>query len=555
MKNALKNNVIRAIDQARTKGLLQSMGDIPGLVIEAPRDPSHGDWATNAAMLMAKVEKKAPRKIAEIILANLNDTDGYLERVEIAGPGFINFTLSRKWWEQTLRRIIKQNRDYGRGEHGQGRKVQVEFVSANPTGPLHVGHGRGAAIGDALARLLDAAGFNVQKEYYINNAGKQMQTLGRSVWYRHLELNGKTVDYAPEFYQGEYIKDLAVKLQEQQGEKYLDMDENQAVDQIYPWAADEILDGIKNDLNMFGVTYEEWFSEKSLYQNGLLSATLDDLRRRGHIYDRDGAVWFATSRLGDDKDRVLVKSTGEHTYFATDIAYHQNKYKRGFSLVINLWGADHHGYVPRMKSAVEAMGYGRDQLEVLLVQLVNLLRGGVPVAMSTRAGQFVTLKEVVDEVGVDAARFMFLTRNSDNSLDFDLDVAKRQSADNPVYYVQYAHARICSVFRAALAEGLEMMDPEKIDLSRLKEEEELTIMKLLAAYPELVQGAAISLEPHRLTHYLIELAKNFHPYYNRFRFISDDRDLSLARLVLAGAVRQVVSNGLGLIGVSAPEKM
>lgn len=555
MKNFLKNRVFQAIDQARTKGLLSSTGEVPGLVVEIPRESAHGDWATNAALIMARTEKKPPRQIAEAVVSNIEDPESYLDRVEIAGAGFINFTLSRKWWEQIVRQILRQGQDYGRVDVGQGRKVQVEFVSANPTGPLHVGHGRGATVGDALARLLAAAGYDVQREYYVNDAGRQMQTLGRSVWYRYQERYGRTVDYAQDLYQGDYIRELADRLAVEQGARYLDMEEDQSIDQIYPWAAGLILDGIRDDLNAFGVVYDRWFSEKSLYRNGLLTTTLDDLRRRGFIYDRDGAVWFASTRLGDDKDRVLVKSSGEHTYFASDIAYHRDKYSRGFSLVVNLWGADHHGYVPRMKSAVQALGLGRDQLEVLLVQLVSLLRGGVPVAMSTRAGQFVTLKEVVDEVGVDAARFMFLTRSSDNSLDFDLDLAKSQSADNPVYYVQYAHARICSVFKTAAAEGLELPGPDQADLSYLKEDEELIIMKLLAAFPGVVEGAAVNLEPHRLTHYLLELAKSFHPYYNRFRFVSDDRDLSRARLVLAQAVRQVVANGLGLIGVSAPEKM
>jgi arginyl-tRNA synthetase len=523
--------------------------------VEVPRDATHGDWATNAALVLAKPERKAPRDLAQIIIDHLDDPEGFIEKTDIAGPGFINFTLSAKWWHRVVKNILAQGQSYGRVDIGENKKVQVEFVSANPTGPLHVGHGRGAAVGDALASLLDAAGFDVEREYYINDAGRQMHTLGRSVWYRYLELNGKSVDFPDDHYQGDYIRDLAQELKDKHGDRFVEMTDHDAVAEIYPWAAEQIGNGIRDDLAAFGVEYNVWFSEKSLYNNGLLKATLDDMRERGHIYDKDGAVWFATEKLKDDKDRVLIKSSGDHTYFASDIAYHRDKFKRGFDTVIDIWGADHHGYVGRMKAAVKALGYDRDQLQVLLVQLVNLLRGGTPVAMSTRAGQFVTLKEVVDEVGVDAARFLFLTRSSDSPLDFDLELAKTQTKDNPVYYVQYAHARITSVFKKAEAEGFTEVDPESADLTLLVEEEELGLMKFLAGFPQLVEGAALAREPHRLTHYLTELAKKFHPYYNRHKFVSEDKALSRSRLVLAQAVRQIVANGLGLLGVSAPDSM
>jgi arginyl-tRNA synthetase len=555
VKKMLYERVLASIESARQAGVLTGTGQPNGLTVEVPRDATHGDWATNAALVLAKPERKAPRDLAQIIIDHLDDPEGFIEKTDIAGPGFINFTLSAKWWHRVVKNILAQGQSYGRVDIGENKKVQVEFVSANPTGPLHVGHGRGAAVGDALASLLDAAGFDVEREYYINDAGRQMHTLGRSVWYRYLELNGKSVDFPDDHYQGDYIRDLAQELKDKHGDRFVEMTDHDAVAEIYPWAAEQIGNGIRDDLAAFGVEYNVWFSEKSLYNNGLLKATLDDMRERGHIYDKDGAVWFATEKLKDDKDRVLIKSSGDHTYFASDIAYHRDKFKRGFDTVIDIWGADHHGYVGRMKAAVEALGYDRDQLQVLLVQLVNLLRGGTPVAMSTRAGQFVTLKEVVDEVGVDAARFLFLTRSSDSPLDFDLELAKTQTKDNPVYYVQYAHARITSVFKKAEAEGFTEVDPESADLTLLVEEEELGLMKFLAGFPQLVEGAALAREPHRLTHYLTELAKKFHPYYNRHKFVSEDKALSRSRLVLAQAVRQIVANGLGLLGVSAPDSM
>ena len=555
MKRILAEKIQAAIIKAKEAGLLNGSDDTPGLTVEVPKIAAHGDWSTNAAMVMAKTEKKSPRDISKIIIDHIDDPEGYIERIDVAGPGFINFTLSRKWWENVVRDILAKGEAYGRNNSGRGRKIQVEFVSANPTGPLHVGHGRGAAIGDSLARVLTAAGHDVSREYYVNDAGRQMQTLGRSVLYRYLELHGQKVDFHKDLYQGDYIRDLAVTLKNDHGDKYLALPEEQAVEEIYPWAASRILETIKQDLENFGISYDCWFSEKSLYANNAVDQTIADMRERGRIYDQDGAVWFASSALGDDKDRVLIKSSGEKTYFASDIAYHRDKYRRGFDLVINLWGADHHGYVPRMKSAVQALGYHPDQLEVLMVQLVSLTKGGEPVAMSTRAGQFETLKDVLDEVGSDAARFFFLTRSSDSHLDFDLDVAKSQSADNPVYYVQYAHARIASVFLNAADKGRKTTDLDQADLGLLEVEEELSLIKHLAAFPDVVSGAAANLEPHRLTHYLTELAKKFHPYYYKYKFIGDDPRLSEARLALSAAVKQILANGLYLLGISAPEKM
>lgn len=555
MRKILKEKVKAAVKKAFNNGELVSEQPPASLTVEAPRMAEHGDWATNAAMVMARAEKKKPIDIAEIIIKNIEDPDGHIAKTEIAGPGFINFTLSEKWWHHVVRDVIRQGAQYGRVNLGEGKKVQVEFVSANPTGPLHVGHGRGAAVGDVLARVLDAAGFDVSREYYVNDAGRQMETLGRSVFYRYLQMFGRDVDFHKDLYQGDYIKELALEIKERDGDKWLDASEEDAVAELYPWAAYRILDGIKEDLAEFGVKHDVWFSEKSLYSNGMLNDTMADLKTRKKSYEEDGALWFSSEELGDDKDRVLIKSNGDHTYFASDIAYHRDKFQRGFDKVINIWGADHHGYVGRMKAAVEALGYAEDQLEVILVQLVALLRAGEPVAMSTRAGEFVTLKEVVDEVGSDAARFFFLTRSSDSGLDFDLELAKTESKDNPVYYVQYAHARICSVFKMAESEGVAVPNFKEANLVRLVEEPELSIMKQLAAFPDLIEGAADQLEPHRLTHYLLELAKKFHPYYNQHRFLTDDAELTDARLVLSMAVRQVVANGLQLLGVSAPEKM
>jgi len=530
--------------------------EIPaGLTVEAPKQAGHGDWATNAALVATKALRRPPRDLARDLIESIDDPEGYIDRMEVAGPGFINFVLSGKWWAHVLGEVVSHGDRYGRSDMGRGVRVQVEFVSANPTGPLHVGHGRGAAVGDVLARVLEAAGYEVEREYYINDAGRQMQTLGRSVYYRYLELWGRPVEYAPDLYQGDYIRELAAEVKDRDGERHLDRPEAEAVADLYPWAADRILDGIRRDLEAFGVRFDQWFSEKSLVARGRVEEAFGDLRERGHIYDQDGALWFAATRFGDDKDRVLVKSNGEKTYFASDIAYHRDKFGRGFDRVIDLWGADHHGYVPRLRSAVQALGYEPERLEVLLVQLVNLLRAGEPVAMSTRAGEFVTLEDVVAEVGADAARFFFLTRSSDSSLDFDLEVAKSQSSENPVYYVQYAHARIASVFKTAAERGLGRPTPDQADLSLLALDEELALIKQLAAFPDVVAGAAAKREPHRLTHFLIDLAKTFHPYYKDHRFVGEDEALSRARLVLAGAVKQVVANGLILLGISAPEKM
>ena len=523
--------------------------------LEVPRVEAHGDFATNIALTLAKPNKCSPRDIAASFVEQLADGDGYFARVEIAGPGFINLVISPSAWFQILDEIHRLGHDYGRSHLGHGRSVQVEFVSANPTGPLHVGHGRGAAVGDALASILEATGHRVEREYYINDAGTQIETLGRSVFLRYQQLLGRQVDFPETCYQGDYIQARAREMQKIHGDSYLNVSEEEALPLFSDYAGKRILDGIRNDLQEFGVNYDRWFSEKSLYENGAVDRVIETLKAAGHIYEKDGALWFRSTVLGDEKDRVVVRANGMTTYFASDLAYHQDKYLRGLDLVIDLWGADHHGYMDRMYAGVMALGQEREALRLLLVQLVNLLRKGQQVTMSTRAGEFVTLRDVIAEVGRDAARFIFLTRRSDSPLDFDLELAKEKSADNPVYYVQYAHARISSIIRLAEEQKLALDVKEKLDFNRLNLPEEIALIKQLSLYPEVVENSARFLEPHRIPYYLTQLASAFHSYYKHHRIIQDDLALAQARFNLVQAIRVVIRNGLGLLGVSAPEKM
>ena len=529
--------------------------DLPDPVIERPKQAEHGDLAANLAMQMAKPCRMAPRQIAEAIKKHLDHPS--LASVDIAGPGFMNFTFKPEAWMAVLADIMAKGADYGRSNQGAGKKTMVEFVSANPTGPLHVGHGRGAVLGDVLARLLAFTGYDVATEYYLNDAGNQMNTLGRSLIIRARQAKGSGEPFPEKHYQGDYMKDLAAEyLQTPEGAAAsLDVDDADAVSAAAAWCGGRILDGIKDDLKAFGVELETYYSEKSLVQAGAVQKGFDRLSEKGYLNEKDGALWFASSEFGDEKDRVVKRSNGETTYFASDIAYHHDKFGRGFDWLIDIWGADHHGYVPRMKAAVQAMGYERDALSLILVQLVNLLRAGEPVAMTTRGGQFVTLREVVDEVGKDAARFVFLTRRSEAQLDFDLEVAKQKSMDNPVYYVQYAHTRVKSILRKAADEGIVLPDPAKIDLAKLELPEEVGLARLLDQYPEIVAGASEALEPHRITYYLRDLAGAFHSYYNAQRVLVDDQAVADARLVLVQAVGLVLAGGLGLLGVDAPETM
>jgi arginyl-tRNA synthetase len=554
MKERLRDHIRKALQDCYARGILQS-GLIPEIALEVPGRADHGDFSTNLAMVLARPEKQAPRKIAEILVAALGEGSCAWGRIEIAGPGFINFFLTERYWFSILDEVIRQGSQYGRSRLGAGKKVQVEFVSANPTGPLHIGHGRGAATGDAVASVLAAAGYEVEREYYLNDAGNQMETLGRSLFLRYRQLLGEPVDFPQDCYQGVYIKDLAGEVLEQEGRRLLEIPENEAVSYFAAYGGGKIRNGIDEDLRAFGVGFDHWYSEQSLYDRGEVERGIALVKERGLAYEKDGAIWFRTTDFGDDKDRVLVRSNGATTYFASDVAYHKEKYDRGFDLVIDVWGADHHGYVPRMKAVLAGLGRDTDDLKVILVQLVNLLRGGEQVAMSTRSGEFVTLREVIDEVGRDACRFFFLMRRSDSQLDFDLELAKKQNNENPVYYVQYAHARVCSINRNAAEQGIKQPTLGEVDFDRLTLEDELTLVKLLSRYPEAIEGAAVHCEPHRVVFYLQDLAARFHSYYNKGRVLGDDLETGKARLYLVNAIRLVLENALLLLGVSAPERM
>jgi arginyl-tRNA synthetase len=530
---------------------------ISAIEVEIPKDTTHGDYASNVAMVLAsRVGKKLPpRKIAEVLIEHIDDRDNILEKVEIAGPGFINVFIRENVWATLLKEIEEREDDYGTSDLGNGKKILVEFVSANPTGPLHIGHGRGAVVGDVLANILSASGYSVFREYYINDQGNQMNNLGISVLARYLELLGETVEFPETGYRGDYIRVLAGKMMERDGDIHGKRDREAAIRDFTEYAAGAILAEIKEDLKAFGVVFESYFSEKDLYKDSGVTGLLAELEAKGFIYHDGETLWFKTTDFGDEKDRVVIRKNGEPTYFAADIAYHRNKYERGFDSLIDIWGADHHGYIPRMLASIQAMGHKKDSLKIILVQLVSLLREGKPVAMSTRAGEFVTLREVMDEVGRDAARYNFLMRRSDSHLDFDLDLAKKQSNENPVYYVQYAHARICSILRFGEERGYTIPAYGEADLSLLNLPEEIQLVKVITRFPELIEGAVLSLEPHRLTFYLNDLAAIFHSYYNKYKVISDDEKLSLARLFLVKSIRTVVNNALRLLGVTAPEKM
>ncbi|MFO7802136.1 MAG: arginine--tRNA ligase [Desulfovermiculus sp.] len=524
--------------------------------IEPPKDKAHGDLASNVAMILGKKAGMPPRELSGRLAEEIMAADPRIERAEVAGPGFINVFFSNAFWQQTVFDIYDQAQGYGCSQEGQNTQVQVEYVSANPTGPLHIGHARGAAVGDSLTRILRAAGYQVSTEYYLNDAGRQMSLLGKSIWARYQQVWGKDIHFPEDGYKGSYILDLARELRDDQGDRLLSMQENDAVATCRDWGVDRILAGIKADLEMFRVEHQVWFSEKTLVQSGAVEQTLQNLQASGLAYEQDGALWFASTQFKDDKDRVLRKSDGELTYFASDIAYHADKFSRGFDQCIDVWGADHHGYVPRMRAAVQALGRGAEDLHVVLIQLVNLLRRGEQVTMSTRSGQFETLADVVDEVGTDAARFIFLTRKSDSSLDMDLDLLKEQTMDNPVYYVQYAHARICSMLAKAEERGIRAGQPEDKILQRLDTEEDLVLLKMLERFPDAVQGAARTLSPHHISFYLLELAGALHRYYNRHPVLScGQEELARARLHLMCCVAQVVHNGLQLLGVFAPRAM
>ncbi|WP_462363713.1 arginine--tRNA ligase [Pyramidobacter porci] len=554
--SALKALVRGALEEiAKEKG--QDPASLGELHFERPKQENHGDWATNAAMQNCKLLGCTPRDLAEDIVRRIG-SDKHIRRVEVAGPGFINFYLSNLWMGDIVRDVLAAGSDYGRVDLGKGRKAQVEFVSANPTGPLHVGHGRGAAVGDVTGNILAFAGWNVEKEYYVNDAGLQMNILGRSAQSRYFELLGhpEKFPFPEESYKGHYIYDIAQEVVDARGEEFLDQPLEESLPFFRTYAAGRILEQIKDELGEFGVTFDSFFSEKSLYDRNLVPAAVQTLKERGHLYEQDEALWFRSTEYGDDKDRVLMRSNGVPTYFTSDIAYHKEKFDRGFERVIDVWGADHHGYVPRMKAAIEALGYDPKKFTILLIQFVNLLRDGEQVKMSTRSGQFVELQEVVREVGVDAARYYFLMRRSDSHLDFDLELAKSQSADNPVYYVQYAHARLCSILQKAAEKGIAVPGVSAFDPDAIATPEEKRLFTKLAQFPDEVGRAAADLEPHRIVNYVHELAGDFHSYYNNgSRILEESGAFRDSHLLMVAAIRTVIANALHLLGISAPEKM
>lgn len=586
MKDKLVALISQSLSAMEAQGTLE-LDSRPTIKIDRTRDPAHGDLACNIAMALARQAGMSPRDLAQHILDHLPETD-WLEKAEIAGPGFINFFLKSNAANAVIAQILGEGGNFGHNTIGTGIKVQIEFVSANPTGPLHVGHGRGAAYGASLADLLKVNGYNVHKEYYVNDAGRQMDILAVSVWMRYLDLAGEKLAFPANGYQGDYIWDIAATLHREQGDLFRRSEETILKDlpadepdggnketyidaliercktllstdqfkQVHRQGLVEITDNIRRDLSEFGVEYDDWFTESSLMESGAVPAAIERLQTADHVYEKEGALWFRSTNFGDEKDRVIQRDNGLYTYFASDVAYHMNKLDRGFDRLINIWGADHHGYVSRVRAAIEALGGKPEQLEVMLVQFANLYRGGTPVAMSTRSGQFVTLRELRNETGNDAARFFYVMRKPEQHMDFDLDLAKSQSNDNPVYYIQYAHARVSSVFRQLNERGLEWDKPNGLQsLDGLNQPHEQELIKVLNHYSEMIEKAGRQHDPHHITYYLRDLAQAFHTYYNAHTFIVDDDTLRNTRLCLIKAAQQVIRNGLSILGVNAPETM
>jgi len=522
--------------------------------LERPRLAEHGDWASNVALVLAKAAKAPPRKVAEAMVARLELPD-WVESVAVAGPGFVNVRLAQRWFGGLARRVLREGDAFGRSDFGGGEKVQVEFISANPTGPLHVGNARWAAFGDALASLLDATGYQVEREYYCNDTGAQVELLGASVEAAYLALLGRPATPPPDGYKGSYIGELAKELELERHDELADLDPAERRQRVADWAYHKVLGWIQRTLERFGVQFDVWFSERSLHESGAIEETIAELREHGVVSERDGATWLLTSQFGDDKDRPLIRSNGVPTYFAADAAYFRDKRRRGFARIIYVWGADHHGYVGRMRATIRAFGEGDEVAEFLIGQMVNLVRGGEPVKMSKRAGDYVTFDDLVDEVGKDAARYTMLRFSIDAPIDFDLEAVARQSMDNPVYYVQYAHARIASVLRTGREQGFEPKPVEQADLGLLTHPTEGALLRQLAGFEELVVVATVQRAPHRLTRYAEDLAASFHRFYGECRVLSDDPELSSARWWLCVATRQILANTLALAGVEAPERM
>ncbi len=586
MKHIIENLLQQALNSVKNSGALPAELDVE-IKVENAKDPIHGDYATNLALVLAKPCRQSPRKLAELIVEAIPENDS-IEKIEIAGAGFINFFMRMSARLQIISDILKTGKEFGTSQLGQNQKVIIEFVSANPTGPLHVGHGRGAAFGATLGNILKAAGYDVSLEYYVNDAGRQMNILAASVWLRYLEQANEPVVFPANAYKGDYVHKMAEDLWSHYGPKFVqawptvvanlpndepdggdkeiyidslierakDLLGNDGFAVFHQHALNTVLDDIKDDLAGFGVNFTSWFSEQSLFEDGSIEKGIQALKDGGHTFEQEGALWFKATDFGDEKDRVLVRANGQTTYFASDVAYHWNKYDRGFDRVIDIFGADHHGYVTRVRSAVTALGHDESALNVLLVQFAILYRSGERVQMSTRSGSFVTLRELREEVGNDAARFFYVARKPEQHMDFDLDLAKSESSDNPVYYIQYAHARICSVLKQLKERGMSWDRTLGLEhLNLLEEGHETALITLVCRYPELIENAAVSCEPHQLAYYLRELANGLHSYYNAVPLLCEQEQLRCARLCLLEAVRQVLNNGLDLLGVSAPESM
>ncbi len=558
MKNKLRAVLESTIKSCFDHQLLLKT-PLPDYVIEVPNNIDHGHFATNLPLQLASSQKRRPQEIASIIVDNIDDTNNLIESTQIAGPGFINFRIKAKEWERALIDIINQKEDYGRSPLGRGQSVLVEFVSANPTGPLHIGQARGAALGDTLCRILSFCGYDVSREYYINDSGQQIRLLGESIYSRLKQRNDPSYPFPEKGYHGDYVAELGEIISAETD--FISMSEEEIIQICAEKGKGINLNRIKENLARFRVDFNIWHSENDLINSGQLQSALDTLSAKGQLYEQEDALWIKTSEFGDDKDRVIRKNDGQFTYFASDIAYHLNKWERGYDRAINLWGADHHGYVPRMMAALKAQEIPDDWLSIMLIQLAKLWKGDEEIKMSKRAGSYVTLQELLDEVGVDAARFVFLTKNHDSTLDFDIELVKKQNSDNPVYYVQYAHARICSIFRKAASEGISLPDQYNVHLEQLELESETALIRAMVEFPSLLEDICKALEPHRLTYYITDLASQFHKYFHlgtkrpEYRIVNNDPILTQTRLFLAEAVRIVINNGLRLLGVQAPEKM
>ncbi|QUW21121.1 arginine--tRNA ligase [Sporosarcina sp. Marseille-Q4063] len=549
----IQQKVKSAIHEAIVQAKLTEEENIPSVMLETPRNKENGDYATNIAMQLTKIAKKPPRAIADAIVEHIDKENGSIESIDVAGPGFINITLKKDYLQEVVKTVLDQGAAYGRSNSGNGEKIQVEFVSANPTGDLHLGHARGASVGDSLCNVLDFAGYNVEREYYINDAGSQIDNLALSVEARYFQALGEEKELPEDGYQGQDIIDIANKLVGDFGDKYKNMLEKERYDFFREYGLKYELEKLKTDLENFRVPFDNWFSESTLYGSGKIESAMNKLKENGHIFEEDGATWFRSTTFGDDKDRVLIKNDGSFTYITPDIAYHEDKIQRGFDTLINIWGADHHGYIPRMMAAIEALGYGKDKLEVIVAQMVHLYKDGERMMMSKRTGKAVTLRELVEDVGLDAVRYFFVMRSGDTQMDFDLDLAVSESNENPVYYAQYAHARISSILRQSKELDL---NPSADGAALLTAEREIDLLKKIGDFPQVVADAARMRAPHRVATYIQELAATFHSFYNAEKVLDpENRELSEARLALITATRTTIANALNLIGVSAPERM